>query len=90
MSINFGAKPIISCHYLGQISNIRNELKSANSSYIVIAGSDKDNYKELKDELLPYTLDDLLSLKRYHAINLIKYEGGYGRFVTELPRPIRG
>lgn len=85
----FGAKPIISCHYLGQIPGIRNELKSANTSYVMISGSDKDNYKELKDELAPYTLEDLLKLKRYHAINLIKYEDGWARFITKLPKPIK-
>lgn len=85
----FGAKPIISCHYLGQISGIRNELKSANTSYVMISGSDKDNYKELKDELDPYALEDLLNLKRFHAINLIKYEEGWAKFITKLPGPIR-
>ncbi len=84
----FGAKPIISCHYLEQIKIIRNELKSANSSYILIAGSDKDNYNELKTELYPYTVEDLLNLRRFHALNLIKYEGGYGKFITKLPKPI--
>lgn len=85
----FGAKPIISCHYLDQIKGIRNELKSANASYVLISGSDKDNYKELKEELSPYTLEDLLNLKRYHALNLIKYEGGYAKFITKLPKPIK-
>jgi hypothetical protein len=84
----FGAKPIISCHYLAQISLIRNELKAANSSYILISGSDKDNYKDLKDELDPYSLEDLLKLKRYHAINLIRYEGGWAKFITSLPKPL--
>lgn len=85
----FWAKPIISCHYLGQISGIRNELKSANASYTLISGSDKDNYKELKSELYPYTEEDLLNLKRYHAINLIKCNDGYGKFITALPKPIK-
>jgi hypothetical protein len=84
----FGGKPIISCHYLGQIQCIRNELKSANASYIIISGADKDNFKELQNELSPYTLEDLLNLKRYHALNLIKYEGGYSKFITKLPKPI--
>lgn len=84
----FWAKPIISCHYLGQISGIRNELKSANASYTLISGSDKDNYKELKSELYPYSEEDLLNLKRYHAINLIKCNDGYGKFITALPKPI--
>ena len=84
----FSAKPIISCHYLGQINNIRNELKAANSSYMMIQGCDKDNFKELKDELAPYELEDLLNLKRYTSLNLIKYENGWAKFITKLPPPI--
>jgi uncharacterized protein YbcV (DUF1398 family) len=86
----FGAKPIISCHYLGQINLIRNELKAANSSYLLISGCDKDNFKELKEELslFGYTLEDLLNLKQYHSLNLIKYEKGYCAFISKLPPPI--
>ncbi|QAA35236.1 hypothetical protein C1I91_06170 [Clostridium manihotivorum] len=85
----FSAKPIISCHYLGQISKIRNELKAANASYMLISGCDKDNFKELKEELDPYILEDLLNLKRYHSLNLIKYEGGWAKFITALPKPVK-
>lgn len=85
----FSCKPIISCHYLGQIAAIRNELKAANSSYMLISGCDKDNFKELKEELDPYTLEDLLNLKRYHSLNLIKYENGWSKFITKLPPPIK-
>lgn len=84
----FYAKPIISCHYLGQIPGIRGELKAANTSYMLIAGCDKMNYNELKEELDPYTLDDLLHLKRYHSLNLVKTSDGYARFITGLPKPI--
>lgn len=85
----FSCKPIISCHYLGQIQNIRNELKAANSSYMLLEGCNKDNFKELKEELEPYTLDDLLRLKRYCSLNLIKYSKGWTRFITKLPPPIK-
>lgn len=85
----FAAKPIISCHYLGQIPIIRGELKAANSSYILISGCDKMNFNELKEELDPFTCDDLLHLKRYHSMNLIKVNDGYGKFITQLPKPIR-
>lgn len=85
----FTSKIIISCHYLGQIDIIRNELKSANTSYILISGCDKDNFNELKDELKPFELSDLLSLKRYHALNLLRYEQGYASFITALPPQIK-
>lgn len=78
-------KPIISCHSLEQIKYIRPELKSANTSYMLIAGCNKDNYSELKEELDPFELEDLLNLKRYHSLNLIKTSDGYAKFITKLP-----
>lgn len=82
-------KPVISCHSLEQIKYIRPELKSANASYMILSGCNKDNYKELEDELKPYTLQDLLKLKRYHSLNLMKTNDGYSRFITKLPKPIK-
>ena len=81
----FAAKPIISCHYLNQIKQIRDELRSANASYMLISGCDKKNFNELKDELYPYEVEDLLKLPRYHSLNLIKNKDGYARFITKLP-----
>ena len=85
----FDAKPIISCHYLKQISGIREELKSANASYMMIAGCDKANFNELREELYPYELEDLLNLKRFYSLNLLKYENGWTKFITELPPKIK-
>ncbi len=84
----FNLKPIISCHYLNQIRIIREELRSANASYMLLSGCDKKNYTELESELYPYKEEDLLSLKRYHSLNLIKCNEGYGKFITKLPVPI--
>lgn len=80
------AKPIISAHSLEQIKYIKPELKSANTSYMLISGCNKDNYNELKEELQPeYELEDLLSLKRYYSLNLIKCNDGFAKFITKLP-----
>lgn len=81
-------KAIISCHSLEQIKYIRPELKSANTSYMLIAGCSKDNYNELKEELYPYELEDLEKLKRFHSLNLIKCNDGYSKFITKLPPKI--
>ena len=85
----FKAKPIISCHYLNQISIIREELRSANASYMLIAGSDSQNYNELKTKLYPYTVEDLGNLKRYESLNIIKTKDGEAKFITLLPSPIK-
>lgn len=81
----FYMKPIVSCHYINQLKHMREELRSANTSYMLIAGCDKKNYDELKDELYPYTVEDLLNLKRYHSLNRIKCKDGYANFITKLP-----
>jgi hypothetical protein len=78
-------KPIISCHSLEQIKYIRPELKSANTSYMLISGCEKLNYEELKEELAPFELEDLLNLPRYYSLNLIKCNNGYAKFITKLP-----
>jgi hypothetical protein len=84
----FRLKPIVSCHYLGQLKHMKKELAGANASYMLISGCDKDNYTELRDELQPFTVEDLLRLPEHHAMNLIKNNGGYGRFITHLPPPV--
>jgi hypothetical protein len=81
----FICKPIISCHYINQLQHMRRELRSANTSYMLIAGCDKDNYKELKDELYPFTAEDMANMKPYHAMNYVKCRDGYSRFITKLP-----
>jgi hypothetical protein len=84
----FGVKPILSCHYINQLTHIREELRSASASYMLIAGCDKKNFAEFKSELYPFQEEDLLNLPRYHSMNLIKNTEGYARFITKLPKPI--
>lgn len=82
----FTAKPIVSCHYINQLNTkLRSELRSANTSYILISGCDKDNFNELKEELHPFTSEDLKNLKPYHAMNYVKCKDGHARFITKLP-----
>jgi energy-coupling factor transporter ATP-binding protein EcfA2 len=81
----FIVKPIVSCHYINQLKHMRDELRSANTSYMLLAGSDKKNYDELKNELFPFTDEDLKDMKRYYSMNYVKNKDGYSRFITALP-----
>lgn len=83
------AKIIVSGHSLHQLRYIKPELTNASTSYMLIAGCTKDNYKDLKEELDPYVLDDLLALKRYTSLNIIKTNDGYAKFITKLPNKIK-
>lgn len=82
----FTAKIIISAHYLEQIESMKRQLLAAD--FILISGCDKNNYKELKEELYPYTVEDILNMKPFHALNLVKYNKGFARFITKLPKPL--
>ncbi|WP_291548111.1 hypothetical protein [Clostridium sp. HMP27] len=85
----FGTKIIISAHYMDQLSNrLKNEIKASGASYMLLQGADKKNFDELKEELMPYELEDLLKLKQFHSLNLIRYQKGYAKFITKLPKPI--
>lgn len=84
----FICKPIISCHYINQLRYMRDELRSANASYMLLAGCDKKNFRELQEELQPFTLEDLMKLPRYHSLNIVKCKDGYARFITRLPKPV--
>lgn len=84
----FQTKFIFSAHYLSQIETIKEALKASGSSYMLLQGTDKNNFEELKEDLAPFELQDLLNLKRYHSLNLIKTSAGYAKFITELPKPI--
>ncbi|MDE5977986.1 MAG: hypothetical protein K2G70_05935, partial [Turicibacter sp.] len=68
----YSAKPILSCHYINQLKIIRDELRSANCSYMLVSGCDAKNYDELKSELQPFAEEDLLKLPKYHSLNYIK------------------
>lgn len=81
----FGAKPIVTCHYINQLQYLREELRSANTSYMLLAGCDSKNFDELKTELQPFTVDDLLNMKMFHSLNYMKNKTGYAKFITALP-----
>lgn len=81
----FTCKTIVSAHYLNQLKIIRQEVRSANASYMLLSGCDKENFDELKHELDPYTVDDLLHLKEFTSLNLIKTSNGFVTFITKLP-----
>lgn len=86
----FGTKIVISAHYMDQLSNrMKHELKASGASYMLIEGADKKNFEELKEELSPYELEDLLKLKPFHSLNLIRYSKGYAKFITKLPPPLK-
>jgi hypothetical protein len=85
----FGTKIIISAHHLGQLTtDLKSEVKGSGASYMLLQGCDKKVFDELADEMKPFELDDLLHLKQYHSLNLIRTKEGYQKFITHLPEAL--
>ena len=79
-------KPVFATQSLLQLEHILDDLKGAGFSYMLLAGSDKINYKLLSEELKPYEVDDLLSLQKFHSLNLVPNANGVlTPFITKLP-----
>lgn len=86
-SRKFQMKFVFSMHDLDQAPDISGPLKQGGGSFLMLQGTDKKNFKALEDELKPYEIDDLLNLKQFHSLNLIKCKEGYSSFITHLPPP---
>lgn len=82
----FRLKPVFATQSLVQLEHILDDMKSAGFSYMLLAGSDKVNFKLLSEELNPYEVEDLLSLERFHSLNLVPDDKGVLKpFITRLP-----
>ena len=91
-SAKFGLKFVLTLHYMDQLSKeAQSALKNSNASYMLISGVDKKAFIALQEEFEAhgYTLDDLLNLKQYDSLNLIKSKDGYKAFITHLPPKLK-
>ena len=91
-SAKFGLKYVLTLHYMDQLSKeAQSALKNSNASYMLISGVDKKAFEALEEEfnIHGYCLEDLLNLKQYHSLNLIKSKDGYQSFITKLPPELK-
>lgn len=77
---------ILSCHYLKQMRELLIALKSAGASYMLLAGTEKENLEALKEEILPFTVEEGMKLKPHTSINVVNYGNQYSKFITSLPK----
>lgn len=91
-SAKFGLKYMLTLHNLEGLSKeALASLKGANATYTLISGVDKKAFNELEEEfsIHGYCLDDLLNLKRYTALHLIKGNDSYKALITSLPPELK-
>lgn len=77
---------MLSCHFLKQFRSLLTALKSSGVSYVLIAGTEKENLEMLKEELAPFTVEEGLSLKEHQCLNIINYGNQYAKFIGRLPK----
>lgn len=77
---------ILSCHYLKQMRELLIALKSSGASYVLMAGTEKENLEALKEEILPFTVEEGMKLKPHTSINVVNYGNQYAKFITSLPK----
>lgn len=62
-------------------------VKSAGPHYTLYASS-KKTFTDLTEEIAPYTVEDGIKLKRFHAINVLRSESGMERpFIAKMAAP---
>lgn len=84
----FGVSYYFTCQYLKQFGRLLDGVKSAGVSYMLLSGTEKENYMMLKEELGDFTVEELLNMKRFHSFNMIRTSEGNKRFISKLPNPL--
>lgn len=82
----FQLRLVFTAHQLADLGELHTGLKSAGASYVLLQKTDKANFKYLEEEFKQhgFTVEDLLHLKRHHALNLISYKDGYSAYESDL------
>lgn len=84
----FGCSFFFTVHYLKQFRHLLDSVKSAGVSYMLLGGTEKENYLALKEELGEFTIEEAMTTKPFHSLNITNYGNTRAIFDTELPRPL--
>jgi len=80
----YGLEYIFSAHQPSDFKHILNTLKSAGCSFTLLTTT-KENIKFFESEIKPYTIDDVMNLKKYHGLSICNYDKQYIAFEITLP-----
>ena len=78
----FRLKLVFTVHLIGDLKQLGERLRGgAGTSFILLQGSDKNNYRFLEEQFAVqgFEIDDMINLKRFHALNLIACNEGNGK-----------
>jgi hypothetical protein len=77
---------VISAHTLIDLKTLLPVFRASGAHYMLFKSSPQ-NYKMLENELLPYTMEELMQTKPFHSINVINANRDQQVFLTESPKP---
>lgn len=80
---------LFTVHYLKQFKALLDAVKSAGASYMLLAGTEKENLRALEEEIKPFTIGEGLNLKPFHSLNIINFGNQYAKFISKLPLPLK-
>ena len=81
-----GVDYYFTCQYLKQFQELLDGVKDAGVSYMLLAGTEKDNFKMLKEECGEFQLEELLQMDKFHSFNIVKSSKGDVRLISKLTR----
>ena len=83
----FGLSFLLSSHLLVDMRMLLPNLKAAGASFLLIGGTSKENIKLLETELSQegISLEEAMTTKKYHSLNLINFDREYCVYTSKLP-----
>ena len=85
-SAKFGLSYVFTNHMLTDLKSLLPAIKSSGASFMLFKTT-KENYKMLEQELAEgeVTIEEALTTKKYHSINIVNYDRQYSVFTTKAP-----
>lgn len=82
---------VFTCQYLKQFGKLWEPLKGTGCNYLLLSGTEKENFNLLKEEIGDkFNIDDLLKLPAFHSLNIIRgREKTITTFISKLPPELK-
>jgi hypothetical protein len=84
----YGVDYFFTCQFLKQFKTLLDGVKGAGVSYMLLAGTEKENFTFLKEESGEFMLEELLNMEKFTSFNIIKTSKGSKTFISKLPAPL--
>ena len=87
-SRKYGCKTIISNHYFNQISEIEEALGGSGASYMIMKGTNANDFEKFKGKVGDFEYADLEDMEKFSSLNVIFDGDKTHSFISKLPKPI--